>query len=749
MTQNNKEADVYPTISIVINTLNRGPVLQKTLESFRWLKYRGQFEVVVVNGPSTDNSEEVIAAWAPHIRAGNCALANLSVSRNVGICMAQGDIVAFIDDDAIPEPEWLEQLAEAYRDPMVGAVGGLVYNHTGYDFQYRYCLIDRFGNADLTPEGPTPHLSFPKSHKFPHLLGCNSSFRRSALLEIKGFDEEYEYFLDETDVCLRIVDAGYIIAQLPCAYVHHKYAASNIRGDNKVVKFRYPILKNKFYFTLKHAREFYPLDRVLAEHQSFIQHHRNDVNWAVGEKMLSQEDLERFNSDLERAIEVGMRRGFEGVAPGAMIDPAKIAQYAGRFKPFAAIDNPDTKAIVLVSRDYPPNHGGGIGTFSRDLAEALGAQGHIVTVITQSPDINRVDFEGGVWVHRIVTREMPRPPEALERAIPQGIWNWSAVALEEARRIATHRAIDVVEAPIWDCEGAAFLLAGCWPLVTSLHTTLHFWMESHPEKKTDADWLASFGKPMLALERELMTHASAVRANSRAIVAEIEKAYRFSFDMDKTRVVAHGMASRTAGATAQAGEAPEVLFVGRLEPRKGIDVLLAAIPHVLHAAPATRFRIVGDDTLAGPNGKTYKEAFLAEHGRRSWIGNIEFTGRVGDAALDEAYARCDLFVAPSRFESFGLVFVEAMRVGKAVIGCRAGGMPEVVADGVNGLLVEPDDAPALTAAILRLVQDPALRGAMGDAGRKLFEEKFTAQRMAEDSAGLYALARTRFEASGA
>lgn len=748
--QNNKEADVYPTISIVINTLNRGPVLQKTLESFRWLKYQGQFEVVVVNGPSTDNSEEVIAAWAPHIRAGKCDVANLSVSRNVGICMARGDIVAFIDDDAIPEPEWLEQLAEAYRDPMVGAVGGLVYNHTGYDFQYRYCLIDRFGNADLTPEGPTPHLSFPKSHKFPHLLGCNSSFRRSALLEIKGFDEEYEYFLDETDVCLRIVDAGYIIAQLPCAYVHHKYAASNIRGDNKVVKFRYPILKNKFYFTLKHAREFYPLDRVLAEHQAFIEHHRNDVNWAVNEGLLSQEDLARFNSDLERAIEVGMRRGFEGVAPGAMIDAAKIDKYDGQFKPFAAIDNPDAKAIVLVSRDYPPNHGGGIGTFSRDLAEALGAQGHIVTVITQSPDINRVDFEGGVWVHRIVTREMPLSPQAAERNIPQGIWDWSAVALEEARRIATHRAIDVVEAPIWDCEGVAFLLDGRWPLVTSLHTTLHFWIESHPEKKTDSGWQASFGKPMLALERELMTAASAVRANSRAIVVEIEKAYGLRFDMDKTRVVAHGMAPRAAGGAASgAGAAPEVLFVGRLEPRKGIDVLMAAIPHVLHAAPETRFRIVGDDTLAGPGGKTYKEAFLAEHGHRAWIRNIEFTGRVGDAALDQAYAGCDLFVAPSRFESFGLVLVEAMRVGKAVIGCRAGGMPEIVADGVNGLLVEPDNAPALTAAILRLVQDPALRAAMGEAGRKLFDEKFTAQRMAADSMGLYALARARFEASPA
>jgi glycogen(starch) synthase len=738
---------VYPTISIVINTLNRGPVLQKTLESFRWLKYPGQFEVVVVNGPSTDNSDEVIASWAPHIRAGKCDFANLSVSRNVGICMAQGDIVAFIDDDAIPEPEWLLQLAEAYRDPVVGAVGGLVYNHTGYDFQYRYCLVDRFGNADLTPEGPTPHLSFPKSYKFPHLLGCNSSFRRSALLEVQGFDEEYEYFLDETDVCLRIVDAGYIIAQLPCAYVHHKYAASNIRGDNKVVRFRYPILKNKFYFTLKHAREFHSLDRVLQEHQAFIQHHRDDVDWSSRHKLLSQEDVERFNADVERALEVGLRRGFEGVAPDAMITQAKLERYAGEFKPFEPIHNPDARAIVLVSRDYPPNHGGGIATFSRDLAESLAAQGHIVTVITQSPDINRVDFEGGVWVHRMVVREMARTAQAIERNIPQGIWNWSAVALEETQRIASHRTIDVVEAPIWDCEGAAFLLDGRWPLVTSLHTTLHFWIESHPEKKSDREWQRDFGTPMVALERELMTRAHAVRANSRAIIAEIEKAYGLRFDMDKTRVVAHGMAPRGVPVPGEPSTQPEVLFVGRLEPRKGIDVLMAAIPEVLQAAPQVRFRIVGDDSLPGPGGKTYKAGFLAEYGRYDWIGNVEFTGRVGDAELDAAYARCDLFVAPSRFESFGLVFVEAMRAGKAVIGCRAGGMPEVVTDEVNGLLVEPGDAAGLARAILRLVQDPALRASMGAAGYRLFADKFSAARMAQDSDSLYRLAKSNFEAA--
>ena len=310
--------------------------------------------------------------------------------RNVGICMAQGDVVAFIDDDAIPEPEWLTQLAEAYADPMVGAAGGFVYNHTGYEFQYKYCLVDRFGNADLSLPGPTPHLSFPKSYSFPHLLGCNSSFRRSALLEIGGFDEEYEYFLDETDVCLRIVDAGYVIAQLPNAYVHHKYAPSNIRGENKVARYRYPVIKNKIYFMLKHAREFHSLDRVMQEQQTFIQSQIGDVNWCADQGLLTNADKDAFYLDLEKALEVGLKRGIAGVATNAMINEEKLKDYAGNFNKFAPIKNDAYKSIVLISKDYPPNQGGGIATFNKDLAEALALKGHMVHIVTESPDINRL-----------------------------------------------------------------------------------------------------------------------------------------------------------------------------------------------------------------------------------------------------------------------------------------------------------------------------------------------------------------------
>ncbi|WP_415820753.1 glycosyltransferase [Bordetella tumbae] len=734
----------YPSFTIVINTLNRGAVLQKTLESFQWLKYDGEFEVVVVNGPSTDNSEEVIASWLPRIRAGKCDVANLSVSRNVGICMARGDIIAFIDDDAVPEPEWLQQLAEAYRrDPQVGAVGGFVFNHTGYHFQYKYGLVDRFGNADLTPSRAHPQLSFPKSSSFPHLLGCNSSFLRSALLEIGGFDEEFEYFLDETDVCLRIVDAGYLIGQLPNAFVHHKYAPSNIRGENKAVRYRYPIIKNKIYFMLKHAREYYSLDRVMQEQDSFLQSQRNDVNWCHGERLLSDEDVKRFNVDMERAVEVGLQRGFEGTLPDGLITPAKQQKYAGEFLPFEPIHNPNAKCLVLVSKDFPPGHGGGIAVFSQNLAEALAQEGHIVHVITHSPDIDRVDLEHGVWVHRIVLKDRERTPEAVSRQVPQHIWNWSASALAEARRIAEHRNIDVIEAPIWDCEGIAFLLDGAWPLVTSLHTTLHFWIASHPEKSADSKWMESFGTPMLSLERELMLKADAVRANSKAIVEEIQKAYGFDFPVQSTRVVPHGMADVAVSAVEDSdhrGDAVNVLYVGRLEPRKGIDVLLEAIPVVMEACPSVRFTLVGDDTLPGPDGSTYKKAFLKRHSRQAWLSSITFAGRLEQEALLQAYAQADVFVAPSRFESFGLVFLEAMRVGKPVIGCRAGGMPEVVEDGSNGLLAEPGDVQSLAQAIIKLVDSADLRDQMGRAGLQRFQEHFTARRMSEKSGELYEIA---------
>ena len=725
------------SISIIINTLNRGHLIGKTIDSFRWLKYEGDFEVIVVNGPSTDDTDAVLAYWGDKIRVGRCDVANISVSRNIGICLAQGDIVAFIDDDAIPEPEWLTQLSAAYDSDEIGATGGFVYDQSGYNFQYQYSTANRLGNTNWSLTKSCEHFCFPGSFEFPYLQGTNASFRRSTLLEVGGFDEEIEYSLDETELCCRIVDAGYVVRQLNNAFVHHKLAPSHLRDDKKITRYRYPALKNKIYFSLKHARPYLSIPEILEDGRLFTISQANDVEYHISGSRIPSSERDRFIEESQKAWERGIERGISEFRE--LITDKKRLLHSGVFTKFEPLTGGAQKSIVLVSRDFPPNHRGGIATFSKALAESLAEEGNIVHLITESSDSNRVDFENGVWVHRMLVREMERTEKALQRCIPPQIWNWSAVALEEAKRISIFRSIDIVEAPIWDCEGVAFWLDGEWPLITSLHTTLHFWIKSFPEYANNKEWLDLFANPMLLLEQELMTKTSGIRANSRAIIDEIEKAYNFAFNQNGLKVIPHGLEEHAMHPInlLETNEGVEILFVGRLEERKGIDVLLKAIPLVVDVVADARFRIIGDDSIAGSDGMTYKKKFLDEHHSKDLLQNIVFEGKVSDEDLYKAYSCCDIFVAPSLFESFGLVFLEAMREGKPVIGCNAGGMPEIIYHDITGLLVPPGDEMLLAEAMVHLIQNQELRRTMGEAGRKTFQEKFTSRRMAKESDNLY------------
>jgi len=124
------------SFSVIVNTYNRGAFLPDTLQSLSELDY-SNYEVIVVNGPSTDNTQEVLSHWKDIIKIGDCPEPNLSMSRNIGIQMASGDIVAFIDDDAAPHPSWLKHLAVNYLDPRVGGVGGFTIDNTGVRYQVK------------------------------------------------------------------------------------------------------------------------------------------------------------------------------------------------------------------------------------------------------------------------------------------------------------------------------------------------------------------------------------------------------------------------------------------------------------------------------------------------------------------------------------------------------------------------------------------------------------------------------------
>ena len=253
-------------VSVVVCTYNRVDALGVTLDALRYQEF-AEFEVIVVNGPSTDDTSAVLDAWREDVKVVENPVANLSVSRNLGIRAAAGDLVAFIDDDAIPEFDWLADIvAEFERDSTgeVAGVGGLVFDHNGTKFQFRFAASSRLGEPKLSDCRPFDELCLPGGFWFPYLQGTNAVFRRDILDAIGGFDETFDYYLDETDLCARIVDAGYLLRQIDDAHVHHKFLPSAMRNEKRVYTRWYPVIKNLTYFGFRHALDEVGEEAILA-----------------------------------------------------------------------------------------------------------------------------------------------------------------------------------------------------------------------------------------------------------------------------------------------------------------------------------------------------------------------------------------------------------------------------------------------------------------------------------------------------
>jgi glycosyltransferase involved in cell wall biosynthesis len=168
--------------------------------------------------------------------------------------------------------------------------------------------------------------------------------------------------------------------------------------------------------------------------------------------------------------------------------------------------------------------------------------------------------------------------------------------------------------------------------------------------------------------------------------------------------------------------------VGRLdEPKKGLSCFLAAAARLAQELQETRFIVVGE----GP-ARADLETLAARHG----IGDrITFAGRRRD--VGEVMQGLDLFVQPSMWEGFGITVLEAMAAGLPVVATRVGGIPEVVRDGVTGLLVPPGDPGALAHACGEVLRDGDLASRLGDAGRIRVESLFPIERLVGETAALY------------
>lgn len=407
---------------------------------------------------------------------------------------------------------------------------------------------------------------------------------------------------------------------------------------------------------------------------------------------------------------------------------------SGRQSRIKLVDPP--LRICLLSKAYPPAEIDGVGRHTHTLAQGLFELGHSVHVIAGG-DREEVSFYDGAYVHRI--------PYALDR---YEAWrgfthlfhalNRSHAVFEQVRRLMVNDGVQVVDTPLWGTEGLVTRIDGSIPVVARLETARRQIASLQGEQSDDARLIGE-------IERELVQRADHLVPNSQAIVKGAREIYGIDLLPERFTVIPHGIVPvgnedvRPMDADHPPSE-PTVLFVGRLEKRKGVGELFAAIPRVLREHPRARFIFAGADNsrhdgFQNQKGTDYPDYFVAHYAK--FAGSVTFLGHVSDDRLRDLYRSCDLFVAPSLYESFGLIYVEAMNFGKPVIGCRAGGIPEVIDDGVTGLLVEPGEPSQLARAISALLASPGRMRAMGLAGRQQVVSRFDYLIMARAFADVY------------
>lgn len=392
--------------------------------------------------------------------------------------------------------------------------------------------------------------------------------------------------------------------------------------------------------------------------------------------------------------------------------------------------------ILLVSQEVPPETGwGGIGTYVGILAPALAAAGHEVHVLSVVPGQSRTDVhsDDGVVVHRRDLRRLRGVGRLSGLTETWGRWSLSrAVAREVDALIDDRDLFDVVESPNWNAEGLLLATGGRAPVVVRLHSWASQIFPHFGPRTLDARFA-------VRLEERLVQAADIV-VGTRVQIDDAGS--RLGIPPDALRVVPPPVPVEPLGPPPPGP--PSVLFVGRLEARKGPETVVAAFRQVARAVPGARLVLAGGDSST-PGVPSYA-AWLRELAHGLGVGDrLEIVGRAGADAVTALRRQASVCVMPSRWESFGYVAAEGLAAGRPVVASDVGGLREVVDDGETGFLVGIEDADAWAAALVTLLRDPDRAAGFGRLGARRMEERYAPRRIAALTVDAYSEAVRRFQ----
>ena len=360
--------------------------------------------------------------------------------------------------------------------------------------------------------------------------------------------------------------------------------------------------------------------------------------------------------------------------------------------------------VVLFASAFHP-HVGGVEELCRQLALEFRRRGVGVAVLTNRwpRDLPAHEVVDGTDVHRLAMRV---PAEGVKAKVSYALT--AGGVRREMMGLLRDLRPDVLHVQCVSCNATYALVAqqrmasGEMPLVVTLQGELTMDATRLFQRAAWAKWTL----------RQSLERADAITACSGQTLAEAEAWFGRPFG-DRGRVVYNGIAADDLAVPAEpfAHPRPYVLAIGRHVAQKGFDLLLRAM------AKLSADRAFDHDLVLAGNGAEHAalRSLAVELGL---AGRVVFPGQVDHAMAMRLFAGCSFFVLPSRHEPFGIVNLEAMAAGRAIVATRVGGVPEVVSDGVNGVLVPGEDVQSLATAIGRLAGDAALRERLGRGGRE-------------------------------
>lgn len=363
--------------------------------------------------------------------------------------------------------------------------------------------------------------------------------------------------------------------------------------------------------------------------------------------------------------------------------------------------------IVLCSREFPGfNPSGGIGVYVQAVARVLVEQGHVVLVMTEGKKVELMRHPDGFEVQTIKSIE----------GFKTDSHGYSYQVYKKLRHLHQERHFDLIEFP--EYQGEAYFAIKAKRLLgefSDVTLVVHSHMSLELCDRLNEEFTVLYRQAIFTIERYALKYADRVTVPSQ----DLRDLYHHEIPREyvvKTHPMPHF--TNRMEPRPHRDAVPVLLYVGRMEHRKGVDLLIDSAVRLLTAGARFRLRLVGGDTW---RQEISYRAYLLRKIPKELTHAFEFVGPVHRDALTREYEAATAVVFPSRFENWPNVCLEAMSYGKAIVASRHGGMREMLEDGA-GILVDPLDTTDLDQALLQVINEPTIVEHVGHAARARYAE---------------------------